>query len=182
MIQKIRKLRKRFTNETKKQIKTRNSIVAKNWINFSNINQFIRELLNLKTKINLIKQSYVIQHELSTLNVVLSRSKFLNDKAQYCYNVHELKYHLIDFWKQHREIIILFYAMNFEKFDVILNMSMLTNNFIILNSTMTNWRFNVKNFKLILKTSKNFAKNFQKKFVVFVLICANVDKSTSNQF
>ena len=29
LIQKIRKLRKRFTNETKKQIKTRDSIVAK---------------------------------------------------------------------------------------------------------------------------------------------------------
>ena len=122
----------------KKLIKTRDLIVAKNWINFSNINQFIRELLNLKTKINLIKQSYVIQHELSTLNVVLSRSKFLNDKTQYCYDVYELKYHLIDFWKQHREIIILFYAMNFEKFDVILNMSMLIDNFIILNSTTSN--------------------------------------------
>ena len=33
-----------------------------------------------------------------------------------------------------------------------------------------------------MKTSKNFAKNFQKKFVVFVLICANVNKLTSNQF
>ena len=72
--------------------------------------------------------------------------------------------------------------MNFKKFDVILNMSMLINNFIVLNSTTTNWRFNIKNFKLILKTSKNFAKNFQKKFVVFVLICANVNKLTSNQF
>ena len=132
----------------------------------------------MKTKINFIKQSYVIQHELSTLNVVLSRSRFLNDKAQYCYDVHELKYHLIDFWKQHREIIILFYAMNFEKFNVILNMSMLIDNFIILNSITINWRFNVNKFKLTIEKSKNFAKNFQKKSIVFVLICANVDKST----
>ena len=94
--------------------------------------------MNLKTKINLIKQSYVIQHELSTINVVLSRSKFLNDKTQYCYDVYELKYYLIDFLKQHREIIILFCAINFEKFDVILNMSMLIDNFIVLNSITTN--------------------------------------------
>ena len=166
----------------KKFIKARDLIVAKNWINFSNINQFIHELLNLKTKINLIKQLYVIQHELSIINVVLSRSNFLNNKPQYCYNVYKLKYYLIDFWKQHREITILFYAMNFENFNIILNMSMLIDNFIVLNSTTTNWRFNVNNFKLILKTSKNFAKNFQKKFVVFALICANVDESTSNQF
>ena len=138
--------------------------------------------MNSKTKINLIKQSYVIQYELSTLNVVLSRSKFLNNKTQYCYDVHELKYHLIDFWKQHRKIIILFYAVNFENFDIILNISMLIDNFIVLNSTTTNWRFKVNNFKLILKTSKIFTKNLKKKLVVFVLICANVDKSTSNQF
>ena len=117
---------------------------------------------------------------MSTLNVVLSRSKFLNDKTQYCYNVHELKYHLIDFWKQYREIIILFYAMNFEKFNVILNMSMLIDNFIILNLTTTNWRFNVNNFKLTIEKSKNFAKSFQKKSIVFVLICANVDELTQN--
>ena len=33
-----------------------------------------------------------------------------------------------------------------------------------------------------MKTSKNFTKSFQKKLVVFALICANVDKSTLNQF
>ena len=178
------KKRKNFVNvsqtKQKKSIKTRNSIVAKNLINISNNNQFIHELLNLKTKINFIKQSYVIQHELSTLNVVLSRSKFLNDKTQYCYDVHELKYHLIDFWKQHREMIIVFYAVNFEKFDVILNISMLIDNFIILNSTTTSWRFNVNNFKLTIEKSKNFAKSFQKKSILFVLICANVDESTQN--
>ena len=34
---------------------------------------------------------------------------------------------------------------------------------------------------MILKKSKIFAKSFQKKSIVFVLICANVDKSTLNQ-
>ena len=74
----------------------------------------------------------------------------------------------------------LFYAVDFEEFDVILSMSMLTDNSIILNSTTTSWRFNVNSFKLTIEKSKNFAKNLQKKPTVFALICADVDKSTQN--
>ena len=127
-------------------------------------------------KINFIKQSYVIQHELPALSVVLSRSEFLNGKAQYCYDAHELKYHLIDFWGQHREVTTLFYAVNFEGLDVILGMSMLIDNSIILDPAAASWRFNVNSFKLTIEGSKNFAKSLQKKSAVFALICADVDE------
>ena len=77
-------------------------------------------------------------------------------------------------------MITLFYAVDFEEFDVILSMSMLTDNSIILNSAAASWRFNVNSFKLTIEGSKDFAKSLQKKPTVFALVCAGVGESAQD--
>ena len=84
-------------------------------------------LVDSETKINLVNQTYVIQWELKSLYVDLSLSRFLNDQNRYYYNVYELIYNIINFWKQHKECIILFYEIDFESSNIIFDISMLTN-------------------------------------------------------
>ena len=59
--------------------------------------------------------------------VDLSLSDFLNDQNHYYYDAFKLIYNIINSWKQHRKYIILFYDVNFEKSNIIFDMSMLTN-------------------------------------------------------
>ena len=82
--------------------------------------------IDFEAKINLIDQVYVIQWKLKSVIIDLSLSKFLNDQNRYCYDAFELIYNIIDFWKQHRECTTLFYDVDFEKSNVIFDMSMLT--------------------------------------------------------
>ena len=119
---------------------------------------------------------------LSAKNVVLSTSRFLNDETQYCYNTHKLIYNLIDFWKQHRKIITLFYAVNFVDSDVIFDMSMLHDEIILVDSTKTNWRFKINSKRLTLENSKEFAKSLINQHIVYTLICVDVNKSTQKNF
>ena len=65
----------------------------------------------------------------------LPLSNFLNDQNRYCYDAFELIYNIIDSWEQHRECTTLFYDVNFEESNVIFDMSMLTNQKIIVHST-----------------------------------------------
>ena len=59
--------------------------------------------------------------------VDLSLSSFLNDQDCYCYDAFELIYNIINSWGQHKKCIILFYNVNFEKSNVIFDISMLIN-------------------------------------------------------
>ena len=152
--------------------------MTRGWIDLQGANQFFIELLDFEAKINLIKQTFVTQWKLSALNAVLLRSGFLNGKAQYCYNTHKLIYHLIDFWKQHRQVITLFYVVDFEDFDVIFDMLMLVDEFIIVNSAKTIWRFKINAKNLAIEEPKNFAKNFNDEKIVFALVCADVGEVT----
>ena len=112
-----------------------------NWANFLNDVRLLFEHGNSKTKINFINQIYVIQWKISFINVILSLSKFLNDENQYCYKTHELIYDFIDSWKQRRQYIILFYAINYFESNIIFEIFMLIDQIILVNSQTTNWRF-----------------------------------------
>ena len=79
----------------------------------------------------------MIQWELKSINADLSLSKFLNDQNRYYYGVYELIYNIINFWKEYRKCITLFYKVDFEDSNVIFDISILTNQNIIIHSTMS---------------------------------------------
>ena len=52
------------TTKQKKSIKIKNSILVKEWVQFSDEEDLLTALVDLKTKINFINQTYVIQWKL----------------------------------------------------------------------------------------------------------------------
>ena len=116
----------------------------------------------------------MIQWELQSVNVDLPSSKFLNDQSRYCYNVYKLIYNIINFWRQHKECIILFYEVDFEGSNIIFDMSILTNQNLIIHSTKSCWRFEIDIKKLELFALKEFIKNLKRQINIYALVVVNV--------
>ena len=117
----------------------------------------------------------MIQWELQSVIVDFLLSKFLNDQSRYYYDVYELIYNIINFWKQYKKCVIIFYKINFENSNIIFDMSILTNQKIIIHSTTFSWRFkiNIKKFKLF--KFKEFVKNLKNQINIYVLVVVNVN-------
>ena len=85
-----------LTTKQKRLIKTKNSILIKKWVQFSNEENLLTAFIDSKIKINVINQIYVIHWELQSMNIDLWLSKFLNNQNEYCYNVYELIYNILN--------------------------------------------------------------------------------------
>ena len=120
----------------------------------------------------------MIQWELQSVNIDLSLSKFLNDQSRYCYGAYELIYNIIDFWEQHKKCITLFYEINFEGSNIIFDMSMLTNQNIIIHSTASSWRFEINIKKFELFELKEFVKNLKRQVNIYVFVVVGVTTTT----
>ena len=159
----------------KKSIKTRDSIMTIDWVNFLSDIRLLFELVDSKAKINLINQVYITQWKIFFVFVVLSLSKFLNDENRYCYKTHELIYNFVDSWEQRRQCTILFYVVNYFESNVIFEMFILIDQIILVNSQTTSWRFQIKISKLFLKIFKQFARNLKSQKKIYAFICVVVD-------
>ena len=102
-------------------------------------------------------------------------------KIRYCYDAYELIYHVINFWKQHRKCIILFYDVDYVEFDIIFDMFMLIKQKILINSQTTNWRFKIKINKFKIANFKKFEKKLNDYAQIFAIICANVTMTQINR-
>ena len=113
----------------------------------------------------------------------LSLSSFLNDQKRYCYEAHELTYNLVDSWNQRKKCITLFYVVDFQRFDVILSMFMLTAKRIVVDAQTTSWRFKIKANNFEILNDKKFSNCLIDKEEMYVILCADVtlakDKKTS---
>ena len=70
-----------------------------NWINFLSNIRLLFELINSKTKNNFINQIYITQWKIFSIDVILSLSKFLNNKNRYYYNTYKFIYDFVNSWK-----------------------------------------------------------------------------------
>ena len=139
----------------------------------------MRVLINSNAKINLINQHFMIQWNLPQINVDLLLSKFLDEDTRHCYDIYELIYWIIDFWKQGRKCTTLLYSVNFADFNLILKMLMLAKHDILINSQTKNWRFKIQSKKLKISKSKNFVIVFKSEHQIFIFVC--VDVTTTNK-
>ena len=103
-----------------------------------------------------------MQWKLKKMIVDLSLLNFLNDQDHYYYDAFKLIYNIIDFWDQHKKCITLFYNVDIKRSNVIFDMSMLTDQKIIVHSTASNWRFEININKFKISESEQFAKVLQK--------------------
>jgi len=165
----------------KRQIKTMNSILVKDWTRLLNNERQIINLVNLRVKLNFINYVYVMQWELQFTFVILSTLSFLNDDDRYCYDVYKLIYHLINSWSQHQECTILFYLIEYINSNLMLDMSMLAKQDILINSKMQNWRFKIANNKLKIINFKKFVLDFVKYNTIYVIVCVGVTKAPNKK-
>ena len=117
----------------------------------------------------------MIQWKLQLLNVDLSLSRFLNNQNRYCYNAYKLIYNIINFWKQYKKGITIFYEVNFENLNIIFDMSMLTNQNIIIHSMMLSWRFEIDIKKFELFEFKEFIKNLKRQINIYILVVIDIN-------
>ena len=122
-----------------------------------------------------------MQWKLKSMIIDLSLLNFLNDQDRCCYDAFKLIYNIIDFWKQHKKCITLFYDINFKKSNIIFDMLMLTNQKIIVYSTTSSWRFEININKFEISKSKQFAKVLQKQFIIYVFVVASVTTTLKNE-
>ena len=178
MIQKTTKLCKRFNDEAKKINKNKEFDFNKKLSSVFERKKFINDIYRLKTKINLVNQIYMIQWKLQLINVDLLLSKFLNHHDWYCYNVYKLIYNIINFWKQHKECITLFYKVDFEDSNIIFDISILTNQNIIIHSMTSSWHFEINIKKFQLFEFKELVKDLKEQINIYAFVIANINMMT----
>ena len=122
---------------------------------------FSIDIYRLKNKNKSCQLSLYNLIKTSTDNRWLIVVKVLNNLNRYYYNAYELIYNIINSWEQHRKCIRSFYEIDFENLNVIFDISIWTNQNIIIYSTTSSWRFKIDINKFELFESKEFIKKLK---------------------
>ncbi len=130
--------------------------------------------MNIDVKMNVISQRFVIEQDMSLLNVDLSRSIWMNDQNVYCYDVYKMCYRLRDSWNIEKKGISIFYAIDKKKSFLILSISSMQFKRIWINMIARIWRFNVNEHAFELFFAQAFAKALQDESTVYAFIMINV--------
>ncbi len=77
--------------------------------------------MNINIKMNVISQHFIVEQDISLLNVDLSRSIWMNDQNVYYYDVYKMCYWLRDSWSIEKKDISIFYAIDKKEFSLILS-------------------------------------------------------------
>ncbi len=99
--------------------------------------------MNINVEMNVISQCFIIEQDMSLLNVDFSRFIWMNDQNVYCYNVYKMCYWLRDSWDIEKKDISIFYAINKKESFLILKMLSMQFKCIWINMIARTWCFNV---------------------------------------
>ena len=142
-----------------KRIKSESNLVYKITItNDDEKNYSVRVLLNDVVEINVISQRFVVVSNFHFINSELSASHFMNNKKIYCYEIYEIKLILKNNWQRKRIFAVVFYVIDKQSSELILNFSRLKQLNVIIDYEKFSWRytFESSSFKL------NFVEEFSK--------------------
>ncbi len=99
--------------------------------------------MNIDVKMNVISQRFIIEQNMSLLNVNLSRFIWMNDQSVYCYDVYKMCYRLRDSWNIEKKDISIFYAIDKKESLLVLSMSSMQFKRIQIDMIARTWCFNV---------------------------------------
>ena len=99
--------------------------------------------MNIDIKMNVISQRFIVEQNMSLLNVDLSRFIWMNDQSVYCYDVYKMCYRLRDSWSIEKKDISILYAIDKKESFLILSMSSMQFKRIWINMIVKTWCFNV---------------------------------------
>ncbi len=134
--------------------------------------------MNIDVEMNVISQRFVIEQNMSLLNVDLSRSIWMNDQSVYCYDVYKMCYRLRDSWDIKKKDISIFYAIDKKESSLILSMSNMQFERIWIDMIARTWRFDVNEHAFELFFAQAFAKALQDESTVYALVMINVVKES----
>jgi len=130
--------------------------------------------MNIDVEMNVISQRFVVEQDMSLLNINLSRFIWINDQSVYCYDVYKMCYRLRDSWNIEKKDINIFYVIDKKKSLLILNILSMQFKHIQINMIARTWRFNVNEHAFKLFFAQAFAKALQDEFTVYALVIINV--------
>ncbi len=132
--------------------------------------------MNIDVKMNVISQRFIIEQNMSLLNINLSRSIWMNDQSVYCYDVYKMCYRLRDSWNIEKKDISIFYAIDKKESFLILSISSMQFKRIQIDMIARTWCFNVNEHAFELFFAQVFAKALQNESTVYALVIINVVK------
>ncbi len=132
--------------------------------------------MNINVKMNVISQRFVVEQDISLLNIDLSRFIWMNNQNVYCYDVYKMCYRLRDSWDIEKKDISIFYAIDKKESSLILSILSMQFKCIRINMIARTWCFDVNEHAFELFFAQAFAKALQDEFTVYALVMINVIK------
>jgi len=99
------------------------------------------------------------------LNVKISQFLFLNDHFSYYYDAYLVQYHLKDNWKQKYNCEHVFYVMNKNEFELVLNLFALRKKNIHIDCELMIWCFEIDLWMFILEDVEDFEETMNKSVI-----------------
>jgi len=134
--------------------------------------------MNIDVEMNVISQRFIIEQNMSLLNVDLSRFIWMNDQNVYCYDIYKMCYQLRDSWNIEKKDISIFYAIDKKESFLVLSMLSMQFKRIQINMIARTWCFNVNEHVFELFFAQAFAKALQDESTVYALVMINVIKES----
>ncbi len=103
----------------------------------------IKIYMNIDVEMNVISQRFIIEQNMSLLNVDFLRFIWMNNQSVYCYDVYKMYYWLRDSWNIEKKDISIFYAINKKESSLILSMLSMQFKRIWINMIARTWCFDV---------------------------------------
>jgi len=118
--------------------------------------------LNTEVQSNVISQCFTVVSEIIKLNMKKLQFLLLNDHSSYCYDTYFVQYHLKDDWEQKCDCEHVFYIMNKNRSELILNLFTLKKKNFHINCELMIWCFEITLWMFILEDVESFEETINK--------------------
>ena len=115
-------------------------------------------MLNDVVEINVINQRFVVFSNFYFIDSELFASYCMNNQKIYCYKIYKIKLTLKNNWQRKRIFVIVFYVIDKQNSELILNFSKLKQLSVIVDYEKFNWRYDFDSLSFKLNFVKEFSK------------------------
>ena len=129
----------------------------------------------------MINQRFVVVSNFHFISSELSASHFMNDKKIYCYEIYEIKLTLKNNWQRKRIFAVVFYAIDKQNSELILNLSELKQLSVIVDYEKFSWRYDFDSSSFELNFVKEFSKTLTDDASLYAIMTAFITFSHEKQ-
>ena len=129
----------------------------------------------------MINQRFVVVSKFHFIDSELFASHFMNDKKIYCYKIYEIKLTLKNNWQRKRIFAVVFYAIDKQNSELILNLSELKQLSVIVDYEKFSWRYDFDSSSFELNFVKEFSKTLTDNASLYAIMTAFIAFSHEKQ-